>query len=105
MSATTVPSAGRDVPVYVSSPEGPGPFPGGGLALLLAPERGFAASSVNYGSALPGAYSPGFLRTACPIVGSFGALDPTPPGAARRLEGALTEVHVYHERDGAGGPA
>lgn len=70
---------------------------GGGLALLLAPERGFAASSVNYGTAGRGAYTPGFLRTACPVVGSFGAKDPTLRGAARRLEDALTAVHVDHD--------
>ena len=31
---------------------------GGGLALLLAPDRGFAASSVNYGTAPKNAYTP-----------------------------------------------
>ncbi len=70
---------------------------GGGLALLLAPERGFEASSVNYGTSLRGAYSPGFLRTACPVVGSFGARDVTLRGAARRLEDALTAVRVDHD--------
>lgn len=92
---------------------------GGGLALLLAPERGFAASSVNYGSALGPAYTAGFLRTACPIVGSFGGRDVTLRGAAARLEGALTAVGVDHDvveyasaghtfmndREGAGDPA
>lgn len=70
---------------------------GGGLALLLAPERGFAASSVNYGGSLGSAYTPGFLRTACPIVGSFGARDITLRGAARNLEDALTAVGVDHD--------
>ena len=39
---------------------------GGGLALLLAPDRGFAASSVNYGTASKNAYTAGFLTGACP---------------------------------------
>ena len=70
---------------------------GGGLALLLAPERGFAVASVNYGTADKEAYSAGFLRTACPIVGSFGARDRSLRGAAARLESALTEVGVDHD--------
>lgn len=91
---------------------------GGGLALLLAPERGFAASSVNYGSSSGRAYTPGFLRTACPVVGSYGGKDVTLRGAARRLETALTAVGVDHDikeyasaghtfmndREGAGDP-
>src|SRR5271166_5941326 len=39
---------------------------GGGLALLLAPDRGFAVSSVNYGTASKNAYTVGFLTGACP---------------------------------------
>ena len=46
---------------------------GGGLALVLSPGHGFDASSVNYGAAQKSAYSPAFLRGACPVVGSFGA--------------------------------
>jgi len=78
---------------------------GGGLALLLAPDRGFAASSVNYGSAPKSTYSAGVLRTACPIVGSYGADDRMLKGAAARLEEVLTEVGVDHdvkEYEGAG---
>ncbi|MGV8849222.1 MAG: dienelactone hydrolase family protein [Propionibacteriaceae bacterium] len=70
---------------------------GGGLALLLAPSGGYAASSVNYGTASKDAYSSGFLRTACPIVGSFGGKDKTLRGAAARLETALIEVGVDHD--------
>ncbi len=70
---------------------------GGGLALLLAPGRGFSASSVNYGTAPKDAYTPEFLRGACPIVASYGAKDPTLRGAAERLEQALTAVGVEHD--------
>ena len=71
---------------------------GGGLALLMAPDGGFDASSVNYGSA-PGGwfYSPEVLRGACPVVGSFGAKDKTLKGAAAKLEAALTEAGVPHD--------
>jgi carboxymethylenebutenolidase len=70
---------------------------GGGLALLLAPDRGFSAASINYGTASRKTYSAGFLRTACPIVGSYGAKDLTLRGAARRLDTVLTEVGVDHD--------
>src|SRR5215467_9457554 len=49
---------------------------GGGLALLAAPGRGFAAASVNYGTASRDVYTPDSLAGACPVVGSFGAKDP-----------------------------
>jgi carboxymethylenebutenolidase len=48
---------------------------GGGLALLMAPDQKFDASSVNYGSTGSWFYSPEVLRGACPVVGSFGAKD------------------------------
>ncbi|MBO0805974.1 MAG: dienelactone hydrolase family protein [Nocardiopsaceae bacterium] len=70
---------------------------GGGLALLMAPDRGFDASSVNYGSTGKRFYTPEFLRGACPVVGSFGAKDASLKGAAARLESALTEVGVPHD--------
>ena len=70
---------------------------GGGLALLLAPDRGFAASSVNYGTASKQAYTASFLTGACPIVASYGGRDRSLRGAAARLEKALTAAGVEHD--------
>jgi carboxymethylenebutenolidase len=69
---------------------------GGGLALLLAPDRGFSAASVNYGTAPKDAYSTSFLGHACPIVGSYGGRDRALRGAAGRLEDVLSAVGVEH---------
>ncbi|HEX6247284.1 MAG TPA: dienelactone hydrolase family protein [Nocardioidaceae bacterium] len=70
---------------------------GGGYALALAPGRGFAASSVNYGGCPSDAQE--WLAGACPIVGSFGGADRSPLGASagRRLGGVLTELEVPHD--------
>jgi carboxymethylenebutenolidase len=70
---------------------------GGGLALLLAPDRGFAASSVNYGTASKTAYTADFLAGACPVVGSYGGRDRVLRGAAERLDQALTAAGVEHD--------
>ena len=70
---------------------------GGGLALLLSPDRGFAVSSVNYGTAPQGAYTADFLQRSCPIVASYGGKDRTLRGAADRLERALTAATVEHD--------
>jgi carboxymethylenebutenolidase len=78
---------------------------GGGLALLLAPDHGFAASSVNYGVAAKEVYTSSFLRDACPIVGSYGGRDRMLRGAAARLEQALATAGIKHdvkEYSGAG---
>lgn len=70
---------------------------GGGFALLLAPDRGFTVSSVNYGTAPKDTYSTSFLRGACPIVASYGGKDWTLRGAADRLDRALTAAGVQHD--------
>jgi carboxymethylenebutenolidase len=70
---------------------------GGGLALLLAPDHGFGAASVNYGTAPKNAYTWASLADACPIVGSYGGKDRTLRGAAARLEAVLTDVGVAHD--------
>lgn len=68
---------------------------GGGFALLLAPSGDYSAASVNYGT-LP-KNPEAFLKGACPIVASYGALDRTLKGAAANLETALTTAGVPHD--------
>jgi carboxymethylenebutenolidase len=69
---------------------------GGGFALLLAAANpAYSASSVNYGTVPEDAET--LLRTACPIVGSFGARDRMLKGAAARLEAALTHNGIDHD--------
>jgi carboxymethylenebutenolidase len=68
---------------------------GGGFALVLAADRGFSASSVNYGSVPEDADT--LLAGACPVVGSFGARDRGLRGAADKLERALAANGVARD--------
>lgn len=67
---------------------------GGGYALALAANHGYAASSTNYGGCPRDATQA--LAGACPVVGSYGSKDRSPMGAsaAARLERALAELGV-----------
>jgi carboxymethylenebutenolidase len=69
---------------------------GGGFALALAAtNRRFLASSVNYGTVPNDAEE--LLKTACPVIGSFGAQDYMMKGAASRLKTGLTINGVAHD--------
>lgn len=71
---------------------------GGGFALMLAIDRGFSASSVNYGIGLPkNTYTESFLEGACPIVGSYGADDRANRGTAEKLDRVLQALGVDHD--------
>jgi len=71
---------------------------GGGFALLLALDRGFAVSSVNYGVGPSDQdYADDVLARACPIVASYGAKDKSNKGTARKLQEALTRLGVDHD--------
>ena len=69
---------------------------GGGLALLLAPDRGFTVSSVNYGTAAKDVYTADLLGRARAIVATYGGKDRTLRGAADRLQAALSAAGVEH---------
>jgi carboxymethylenebutenolidase len=68
---------------------------GGGFALLSAPRLPFAAAAVNYG-VLP-RDPERVLAGACPVVASYGGRDRSLPGAAAKLERALTANDVPHD--------
>ncbi len=70
---------------------------GGGFALMLAPNHGFAAASVNYGGLTKDVESA--LPDACPIVASYGAKDRWPGvrGVPERLEPILSEAGIPHD--------
>ena len=68
---------------------------GGGFALVAAAKYDFQAAAANYG-VLPRRPAES-LRGACPIVGSYGAADPTLRGAAGKLERALEDAGVPHD--------
>ena len=67
---------------------------GGGFALLLA-NRGYNASSVNYGM-LPKDLD-SVLSGACPIIASYGAKDGQLKGAVKKLETVLDAKQVPHD--------
>ena len=67
---------------------------GGGFALLSA-TRGFDVAAPNYG-VLPKDPQE-VLRGACPVVASYGKRDRGLPGAAAKLESALTGAGVEHD--------
>ena len=69
---------------------------GGGFAMLLVSGHGFSAASINYGGKLPPDVD-NFLKTACPVVGSYGALSKWEQGDADRLEQALQRALVPHD--------
>ena len=69
---------------------------GGGFALLLAPDHGFGAASVNYGGPPP-PDAETFLSRACPIVGSYGAKDRWNRGVAKKLGDTLFAAGVAND--------
>ena len=67
---------------------------GGGFVLALAP-RGYDVASVNYGMLPRNAHES--LRGACPVVGSYGARDPSLRGAASKLARTLDDLQVPND--------
>jgi len=69
---------------------------GGGFALLLVSGHGFSAASINYGGKLPPDVDE-FLKTACPVVGSYGAKSRFERGVADQLERSLQRALIAHD--------
>ncbi len=70
---------------------------GGGFALLAA-NRGFDASAVNYNTEPRGADAlDAAIAGACPVVASFGGRDAMTRGMPARLEAALRRAGVVHD--------
>ncbi|WP_442544800.1 dienelactone hydrolase family protein [Arthrobacter sp. KN11-1C] len=67
---------------------------GGAFALLMAHDD-FDAASINYGQ-LPRDPEKA-LEGACPVVANYGAKDRSMPGAAAKLEAALTTLGIEHD--------
>jgi carboxymethylenebutenolidase len=67
----------------------------GGAFALVSANRGFEASSVNYGPLPPGIEKR--LTGACPIVASYGKKDFSTRGAANKIERTLTKLDVPHD--------
>ncbi len=68
---------------------------GGGFALLLVADHGFAVASTNYGG-IPKDFEQ-FVARACPVVGSYGARDRSLRGTAQKLERSLSAAGVAHD--------
>jgi carboxymethylenebutenolidase len=69
---------------------------GGGFAMMLVSGHGFSAASVNYGGPLPKNIDD-FLKTACPVVGSYGGQASWEKGIADQLQQALERALVPHD--------
>ncbi len=69
---------------------------GGGFALLLVSGHGFSAASINYGGKLPPDVDD-FLKTACPVIGSYGGKSHFEKGVAADLERALQRALIAHD--------
>ncbi|WP_278234897.1 dienelactone hydrolase family protein [Isoptericola sp. AK164] len=118
MTVTTVPTSRGPLPVYLAVPDGEGPWPGvvvihdalgrttdvrqqcewlagHGFAVLLAGSGRYQAASVNYGGVPEDADE--LLAGSCPVVGSYGARDPSLRDDPARLEHALQAAGVPHE--------